>query len=177
MPVFKDQDNKTYELPPEGDYAFEVVECESGIQTGNGKTAGSPYWELKLELSVRNGKAPIWERLIDHPSCDWKIDTFMKCTGANTEIKKGEPFEFDLHAAESSGAKWIDPIGLRGWLAVVHEDYTPKNGGKPGKRARVGVFYTDRAKLPRAQKAKPASKPAPSETTPEFDPLSDDVPF
>lgn len=163
MPVFKDQENKSFELPPEGDHVFCVEDFESGIQTGSGKTAGSPFWELKLLIETNGSHC--WERLIDHSSCDFKIDCFLKSTGV--KIPKGQAFEFDHGAAAASGAAFVDIIGLRGWLCIRHEDYTPP--GKPAiKRAKVSVFYTDKPKLPRR-----LAQPAQPQSAPEPDPLSD----
>jgi hypothetical protein len=170
MPVFQNQDNKTFVVLPPGDYTFEVVGMESGIQTGTGKTAGSPFWELKLSIEKRDG-AMVFERLIDHPTCNFKIDTFLKCTGAAPA--HGVAFDFQQDAAESAGILWIDPVGLRGWCHLIEDEFTPKGATKPIKKNKVGSFLTDRPKLARVQKAEPVATPAPAaDELPE-----DEIPF
>lgn len=147
MPVFKDQENKVNILLPPGDYVFTVLDYESGLQTGSGKTAGSPFWELKLELvDKQNQRAVVYERLIDHPSCDFKIDTFVKSTGVR--LVPNQPYEFDARAAADSGCQHVDPIGLRGWCSILVDDYERKGGGT-AKKNKVSAFLTDRPKLPR----------------------------
>lgn len=155
MPTFKGQENQAFVLLPPGDYQFEVVEMESGIQTGNGKTAGSPFWELKLRITDKG--AVVFERLIDHPTCDWKIDTFLKSTNAAPE--KGQAFEFVETAAHDAGCQWIDPIGLRGWCHLIVDEYTKQGAKEATKRNKVGAFLTDKPKLPRVAKAEPVSAP------------------
>lgn len=169
MPVFKNQENQSFELLPEGDYVFTVIEMESGIQTGNGKTAGSPFWELKLKIEGKN--AHVWERLIDHESCSFKIDTFLKSTGAAPQA--GVAFEFDAAAAESAGVLHIDPVGLRGWCKLNVDTYTPP-GKPPIKRNKVQVFYTDKPKLDRAAKPETVAVPA---AAPAIETSDDDIPF
>ena len=144
MPVFNDSNNIP-ELLPAGDYVFCVVGFTAGFSTGP-KTQGADKYELELELEP-SGKT-ITENLIDHASCAWKIDTFLKSSGA--KLAKGEPFEFIKSKAESAGVKWINPIGLRGWCHVVVEEYNKRDGTK-GKGNKVSVFYVDKPKLePRA---------------------------
>lgn len=155
MPVFQNQDNQAQILHPPGDYKFRVVGMESGIQTGTGKTVGSPYWELKLAIEEKGGV--VFERLIDHPSSNWKIDTFLKCTAAAPPT--GTPFEFEQQAAEAAGVLWVNPVGLRGWAHLVVDEYTPNGSTEKRKRNKVGTFYTDKPKLPRAEI--PATEQAP----------------
>lgn len=170
MPTFKNQDNITNTLVPPGDYIFRVVGMEAGLQT-QGKTQGSPFWEFKLLLEGKG--AVVYEKLIDHPDCSWKIDTFLKSTNAAPPLNAA--FEFVETTAEAAGCLWIDPIGLRGWAHVVEDTYTPKGKTEARKVNRIGTFLTDRPKLARhvePQEA-PASAPTPAnpETTDENDPF------
>lgn len=159
MPTFKGQENKTFTLLPAGDYMFEATGIEAGLQTGTGKTAGSPYWELKLAILDKDGNqiGTVFERLIDHPSCDFKIDTFLRSTNAAPPL--GQAFEFMRNVAETSGVHWIDPIGLRGWTHLIVDEYEPKAGGKQ-KRNKVGSFLTNKPKVARAPKPETADEPA-----------------
>jgi hypothetical protein len=171
MPVFRNQDNQSFVLLPPGDYVFRVVGMESGIQTGTGKTAGSPFWEFKLMIEGKG--ANVYERLIDHESTGWKIDTFLKCTGQTPPVNA--PFEFEEQAAEAAGVHWINPIGLRGHCALIVEEFTKTGQTEKKKKNRVSVFYTDKPKLPRHEAA-PALAPAPA-AVPKVTPSDDGLPF
>jgi hypothetical protein len=158
MPTFNDQDNKVFVLVPPGDYIFCVVKFESTMSKG-AKTSGSDCYEMELEIENRGPGAIVYASLIDHPSCDWKIDNFIKCTGVKEQynLVKGTPFEFIKTAAESKDVTWVNPLGLRGWCSVSHEAMM-KNGqtvmgpdNKPKMRAVLAVFYTDKPKLPKRE--------------------------
>jgi len=165
MPKFTNQDNQAFIVHPPGDYVFRVVGMESGIQTGSGKTAGSPYWELKLAIEDNGGC--VFERLIDHPSCGWKIDTFLKST--NAAPPTGTAFEFEADTAESAGCLWIDPIGLRGHCHLIVEEYTKTGTTEKRTRNKVAAFLTDKPKLPRH--VEPKSEPEPAAAPAEEEPL------
>lgn len=160
MPKFNDSENRAFVLLKPGDYVYRVLSMEHGLQTGTGKTAGSPYWELKLQIEGDAGGL-VFERLIDHEVCAFKIDTFLKSAGAAPPL--GTAFEFVEEAAEAAGCLHIDPIGLRGWCHITQEDFTKRGETKPMKKNKVGTFLTDRPKLPRAERPPeeaPASAPA-----------------
>lgn len=169
MPVFKDQENKTFKLLPPGDYVYRVKTFESGLQTGQGKTVGSPFWELHLEIEGHD--CTVFERLIDHAVCDYKIDTFLKSSGVT--VPKGTAFEFDQQAADASGAVHIDIIGLRGWCSLLVDEYQPAGKPEKQKRNKVACFYTNKPKLPRHVET-PATAPEPD---PLADPLGNGGPF
>lgn len=141
MPVFNDAENRDFKIVPEGDYIFRVTDFTSGLSKG-GKTSGSPNYEGDLFLEGPNSTIPL--QLIDHPSCDWKIDTFLKSAGI--KLQKGEKFEFQEDKAKEMGVRWINPLGLRGWCRVIIEHYT--KDGKERQSNKVGTFYTNMEKLP-----------------------------
>jgi hypothetical protein len=138
MPVFKDSENQKPFVPP-GDYIFRVVDFEIGISTSQ-KTNGSEKYELEVELEGQGKK--VQTLLIDHESCAWKLDTFLKSAGV--QLRRGEAYDFRKDRAEATGVRWVNPIGLRGWCKV---------GTKPGLKDpsktfnEIEVFYTDREKL------------------------------
>jgi len=142
MPTFKDSDNLV-RFVPEGDYIFTVTGFDQAVSAG-GKTAGCTKYELELEIEIANGaRGPrVFENLIDHESCDWKIDTFIKSAGVN--LAKGVPFEFTKDEADANGVQFVQPLGLRGWCRLIVEEY-PTNSGK--KRNKVATFYTNKPKL------------------------------
>ena len=138
MPTFNDSGNRPPHLP-DGDYVFCVVGFEIGLSTG-GKTNGSEKYEVDLEIEPHGNN--VTEFLIDHPSCAWKIDTFLKSAGV--KLKKGEQFDFREDIASAKGIRWINPDGLRGWCALNSQP-----GQKDTKKLfnRVAVFYTEKEKL------------------------------
>ena len=149
MPTFRDSDNLP-PLLPAGDYIYKVVEFSSGISAG-GKTSGSDKYELVLEFP---GGAKCRENLIDHDSCSWKIDTFLKSAGV--KIPKGAEFKFTIDE-RGDDVSIINPLGLKGSCKLRIENY-PKKGEdkeKPatwtGKSNRVEIFYTDKPKIPRKE--------------------------
>lgn len=155
MPVFKDSNNIP-PLLPEGDYIFCCLDFESKISQGN-KTRGSDTFELTLEIEPSGKKVPC--TLIDHPTCDWKIDCFLKAAGV--ALKKGESFDFRQDVANAAGLVYVDARGLRGWCHLTQKTLPPK----PDKPAltvnEIQIFYTDKPKLPRREMAQ-----EPDETTP-----------
>jgi len=162
MPIYQDRDNQTFVLHPPGEYQFQVVAYETGLSMG-AKTRGSPMWELKILIEQKGGH--VFESLIDHEACSWKIDTFLKSTGV--VIAKGSAFEFDRAASISMGCTWVNPVGLRGWCHLIVEEFTPQGATSPKKKNKVGAFLTDKPKLPRIVAVPPAA-------TAE---IVDDIPF
>lgn len=165
MPVFNDSENIP-SLVPEGDYIFCVMGHERKISKGR-KTAGCYMDELKITLEPSGCR--VFESLIDHDSCAWKYDTFLKSSGV--KIAKGQSFSFDSQDAGSPGLAYVNPLGLRGWCKVIVEDVTDMGGNRTGKqRNRLAVFYTDKEKLARLSGSKPdTAAPAVGD--------GDDVPF
>lgn len=168
MPVFKDSEAKVFELAPEGDYVLRVVEFECGLSKG-AKTAGSDEYSVTFLIESKGSR--FFESLIDHDSCAWKIDLFLKAAGV--QLAKGESFEFRKDKAEYHGIRWVDPIGLRLWAKVKVE---PSKKDPTKKYNKVAVFYTDKPKLPRYVDPDPmlADSPEPETTTQA---QGDDVPW
>lgn len=144
MPTFNDSNNIPA-LLPEADYVFCVVGFDCMISKGK-ETGGSDLFEVELEIEP-SGKT-VYERLIDHKSTSWKIDTFLKSAGI--QLKKGESFEFREDKAKSLGIRWINPLGMRGWCRITVEPYIKTNadGSKQEKKAnKIAMFYVDKPKL------------------------------
>jgi hypothetical protein len=145
MPTFQDSDNISNVIVPDGDYVFCCTGFDASISSG-GKTAGADKFSLDLALEVPGQGATVYENLIDHPSCAWKFDVFLKSSGVR--LVKGEQFDFRRSVADNLRVRWINPIGLRGWCHITTEEYTPKAGGEKKKKNKVAIFYTDKQKLP-----------------------------
>ena len=134
-----------------GEYVVEVIEAVLGVSNG-AKTAGSRTLNLKLK-EMESG-ATIWETLTEHPSIDFRIDTFIRCTGIKAELNK--PFSLTPRIC----------VGRRGHVIVSVDNWNNKD------RNRIAVWRTDAEILDRVA--------APQETPePDADPFGadDDVPF
>lgn len=142
MPIFQDSESP-YAIVPEGDYILCVYEFTTDISTGK-KTNGAKRYNIVFNIEGTDSK--LKEQLIDHESCVWKLDTFLKSCGIRS-LKKGQQWEFEKEDAEAEGVPWINPMGLRCHAAVVHDKYTSQRGNEVTKN-RVAAFHTDRPVLP-----------------------------
>jgi len=141
MPIFQDSENY-YALVPAGDYILCVYEFSSDLSSGK-KTAGSKRYNITFNIEGTDSR--IKESLIDHESCGWKIDTFLKSCGIRN-LEKGQGWEFEKDEAEKTGRPWINPMGLRCHAALVHDSYMTPRGDEKTKN-KVSAFYTDREYL------------------------------
>ena len=97
---------------------------------------------------IEGQDSKIKEQLLDHPSCSWKIDTFLKSAGIR-KLAKGQDFEFDEDSADDKDVPWINPMGLRCIAhVIVDESYVSAITKQVVPKNRVSVFYTDRPALP-----------------------------
>jgi hypothetical protein len=138
MPTFNDSQNVP-QLLPDGDYIFCVADFEIGLSTG-GKTNGCEKYEVELEIEPSGKK--VLEFMVDHPTCAWKIDTFLKSCGV--KLTKGESFDFREDVAKEKGIRWVNPIGLRGWCCLKSE---PSSKDPKKIFNKVAIFYTEKTKL------------------------------
>lgn len=168
MPKYKfgDEENQQWELLKEGDYRYEVVKVDFGIQTG-GKTGGSDNIDVSImiygdsEFTQKIGR--IIDRLIFHPTCYWVIDTFVKSSNLLVDSKtptKDTEIEFSEDQL----------IGLRGWCHVFVDKFTRKTG-ETGEKNKVKTWITNKEKLAKAPKI--ATEDIPVKTTAG----EDDLPF
>lgn len=148
MPGYKfgDSENFSY-LIPDGDYIWQIIGVEFGVQRGTGPTNGSDNVGLKIAFYNGDKKAAQWtETLIFHPSLFWKIDTFLK----SGNYKVGADGKYSatgraLRENEQVNFESDDLLGLRGWCSVKEHTYNEK------KNSRVDKWLTDREKLPKVQ--------------------------
>lgn len=142
--VFGDEDNYEYTLLPAGDYMFEVLGVEFGIQSG-GKTNGSETMTLDVGVfsdPTFQKRLSKWnELMIFHPSTAWKVDTFVKSANILVDSKpphKDQELDFSEHML----------VGLRGWCTVGQRKYQRRDGTEATAN-NVVTWLTNKAKLPK----------------------------
>lgn len=115
----------TFDTPTEGtfehitgEFPFEVIAFEAGIQGGTGPTKGSDCIELKCKFfaddTFTKPLAQWTEKLIFHESIGWKINNFTDCANMLIDGRKPKPGEGVDFSEESC-------IGLRGWAKCEPE--------------------------------------------------------
>lgn len=153
MPTFRDSENISTVIVPEGDYIYQVRAMKHGLSTGQ-RTNGCTKYEMELVLEGHD--STVYETLIDHDSTNWKLDTFLKSAGVR--LAKDQGYDFRWTQAQADGVTYINPVGLRGWCRVAIEEYLSKSNEKKRKN-KVLTFYTDRPKLPRVEQPDEVDEP------------------
>lgn len=142
MPTYQDSES-AFQIVPEGDYILAVCDYSSDLSGGQ-KTRGCERFNLVFNIEGTHSK--LRETFIDHESCIWKLDTFLKSAGIR-KLKKGQGWHFEKDKAEELGVPWINPMGLRCHAHVVQDNYTGSMGNTVTKN-KVSNFFTDRSALP-----------------------------
>lgn len=142
MPQFNDSENKLLASKP-GDYILRVLSYDKKLSKGQ-KTGGSEMFEMKLGVE-QNGAvvSELFDNLIDHPSCHWRWDVFLKSCGV--KIAKGENFSFDRDDAAQQNIRHIEIRGLRGWGTIAMKK--PQHVGDVPKFNEVVAWITNKEKL------------------------------
>lgn len=144
MPTFQDSEGlPPIVVVPEGDYTLTVWQFKTDLSSGS-KTRGCPRYNIVFNIDGH--EAQCREQLIDHPSCAWKIDTFLKSCGIR-KLPKGQDFEFNKEEAEERGVPWVNPMGLRCHAQLIQDTYTNASG-KEYTNNKVSIYYTDKPILP-----------------------------
>ena len=136
---FKDSEELRFELLPEGEYAFKIMDAEEGVQT-RGKTNGSDFIKITLAIGIAGKIAAQWpEKIIFHESLDWKTDQWLRCINFNGgKLGKGDMVDITPETV----------IGCRGYIKVVVETYTNASGEEKDIN-KVGFWLTGKEPLPR----------------------------
>lgn len=138
MPIFQDSESP-FEIVPEGDYTLTVFEFTTDLSSGK-KTNGKE--RFNIIFNIEGTKSKVRETLIDHESCIWKIDAFLKACGIRN-LQKGQAFHFEKDRAEELEVPWINPMGLRCRATVGQETYTSNRTGNPVTKNVVLSYDTD----------------------------------
>lgn len=142
MPVFTDSEF-AYQTVPEGDYVLTVFEFTTDLSSGK-KTNGCERFNVVFNIEGTSSK--VRETLIDHESCLWKIDAFLKACGIRS-LKKGQAFHFEKERAEELEVPWINPMGLRCHAQLGIDTYTSQRSGKEVEKNVVNTYYIDKEAL------------------------------
>lgn len=130
--TFTGQRNRP-DMVPEGDYVAVVIDMKLGY-TNNGKD------KMELDFELEENKARIWKTFVFDEKSAWVLDNFVICMNMrNAAI--GQQISF---------TEKRDVVGLRGWVHVVVEEYTPKNAPTEKRKSnKIDRFYTEKPKLER----------------------------
>jgi hypothetical protein len=148
MPSFKftDQEPKTYELWPIGDYLWQVTACEFSIQNG-GPCGGSDAMELTFDFQRNVGgetqHKEVTKKLIFHEKTAWVVDAFVKSGNLLIDGRaplKNENIDFNERMV----------VGLRGWATLGVREYKSDRDGKMKTVNEVIAFITNKEKLAKA---------------------------
>ena len=158
MPTFKDSENKQLSSPP-GDYILRVLSFDKKLSRG-AKTAGCELYEMKLGVE-KNGNvvSELYDNLIDHESCHWRWDVFLKSCGV--KIVKDESYTLDSNDATQQNIRHVNILGLRGWATIGMKK--AQNAGETPKYNEVVAWITNKEKL--------------APVVIEAEPEADDIPF
>lgn len=111
-----------------GNYPFTVKGMERKIYDGNGKIPnGTPYAEVKCEVTGPEGTTSIIERLYLLRRMQWKLTQFFQSIGQPVVV--GQPFQ----------PNWGTVVGAKGTAEVEVNEYNDKNGN-PQKNNRIKNF-------------------------------------
>ena len=140
-------EERSFEVPPIGEYNFMVADVEKTFS----QSSGNPMLKVRLELQGADGS--VFDNLVLTENCMFKVVTFLESIGLK---QKGEELKMSIGEAADKAK------GLEGRLKIKHELYKGEN------RAKVDHYI-----IPEAKKA--AKKPKKAEKPIEID--EDDLPF
>jgi hypothetical protein len=137
MPTFRNTPPRNYVLHPEGDYELTVRAIKALTSTGPA-TRGSDMYEVTFAIDP---EGEIVDRLIDHPSCNWKLDALLKACGV--DIQLDEEYELTQERAEINQVRHIDLRGLTCLAHLTVEEFQSNRTGKMLKTNKVHAYLFD----------------------------------
>ncbi|KRN88171.1 hypothetical protein [Ligilactobacillus acidipiscis] len=122
-----------------GNYPFTVKEMDRKIYDGSGKIPnGTPYAEVKCEVTGPEGTTTISERLYLLKRMQWKLTQFFQSIGQGVVI--GQPFQ----------PNWSTVVGSKGMAEIEVNSYNDKDGN-PKKNNRIKNFLKPGEGQPESQ--------------------------
>ncbi|GBG94952.1 hypothetical protein LFYK43_14110 [Ligilactobacillus salitolerans] len=124
---FTAEENEFTLISP-GNYPFTVKSMDRKIYDGSGKIPnGTPYAEVKCEVTGPEGTTSIIERLYLLKRMQWKLTQFFQSIGQPVVV--GQPFQ----------PNWNTVVGSQGIAEVEVNEYNDKNGNAQ-KNNRIKNF-------------------------------------
>ena len=166
MPTYQNKQQAPQSSKP-GDYILRVIGVDKTISQGD-KTRGCTAYELKLLVEQTGSRLYDQHVFCDESAADTakeffqaKADMFLKACGI--ELKLGEAWDFDEQDAREAGARFINPLGLRGWATIKKK--RKKNAAGSWEETgfdEVAIWITNKEKLaPHVESAKTETAEAP----------------
>ncbi len=99
-----------FQLLPDGDYDFTIVNFERDRFDGSEKSAPCPVAKLTLRISSADGDVDIKHSLYLRQKSEWQLGQFFCCIG---QKKRGEPLR----------PKWDSIVGAKGRCRIGRRTY------------------------------------------------------
>ena len=140
------QRDESFQVLPEGDYAFTVSKFERGRHGGSAKVPPCNKAILTIAVASPAGSGQIAANLFLHTNFEWKLCQFFTAIG---QRRHGEPLRMNWNTV--AGSTGVCHVGVRKWTG---------NDGRERESNEITEFY-DPAKAPRIE-AVPADKSGPT---------------
>ena len=111
-------EEKSFEVPPIGEYNFIVANIEKTFA----QSSGNPMLKVRLDLQGADGS--VFDNLVLTENSMFKVVTFFESIGIK---KKGEELKMSIGQAADKA------VGLEGRVKIKHETYNGKIGAKVDK--------------------------------------------
>lgn len=147
-----------------GNYPFTVKEMERKIYDGSGKIPnGTPYAEVKCEVTGPEGTTSIIERLYLLKRMQWKLTQFFQSIGQPVVV--GQPFQ----------PNWNAVVNAKGMAEVEVNTY--KKDGEEKKNNRIKNFLKPGEGKPegspqQSYQQQPSQQPQPTPQQPQTPPAN-----
>ncbi len=143
------QRDESFQVLPEGDYAFTVKKFERARHSGSEKIPACNKAILTLAVSGPAASGEVTTNLFLHSKFEWKLCQFFTAIG---QRRHGEAMRMDWGAVP--GAAGVCHVGVRKWTG---------SDGRERESNEIAEFY-DPERAPKVQPAAAAQVPVPGWT-------------
>ena len=134
------QRDESFQVLPEGDYAFTVSKFERGRHGGSAKVPPCNKAILTIAVASPAGSGQIAANLFLHTNFEWKLCQFFTAIG---QRRHGEPLRMNWNTV--AGSTGVCHVGVRKWTG---------NDGRERESNEITEFY-DPAKAPGSRRSPP----------------------